>query len=565
MARAQVHFEVFVKASRKHAWRMACAKSTRDEAIKEAQAACAANPAGSARVSRETYDPQTRTFRSMTVFEQGGERFETAPQDAEEDALPCAGPSDLASPLARETIARVLRDWLQRQGVIVLELLHRVDLVERLEAADTELQHAVQKFCVARSSSSAAPVQKIVKKVNALIQSAVEQLYGETRAKVFPKLKPGELGALAARLDDRGDRERLLRAAVVERLRSAKGWRGKLERLLDLADEALNVIERMPWALHVICEFMEELAENEDARAVLCAERPRDRGDEALMLATLFCGEADAQDRLSPVGARLAWHMGEGRFARARAALGRRTLALVKDPRRLKADSLETEVRLARRIAEQLMTASGDVLSLDDITEAFTVRSGRLMRAENLDQMGNAADTPDNALRALIALERDVIGPRNKSALAAFISDRLKLHPVRSAFIAGDAPILQRLAALAELQRRVAAGGFSEDDARALIRAFGALGCEAEDQGQVLSKILRRGMSPVDKATALLRLAANGVLPEGPVLDTAKTHIRSLLSAPQAREVLTSDAPEAQKAARVLSGLMKAMQNPAAA
>ena len=64
--------------------------------------------------------------------------MKTAP--AQEDvphALPCFKPDDLYSYHARATITRLLTEFLARNKITITELIHRADLLEKLEATGT--------------------------------------------------------------------------------------------------------------------------------------------------------------------------------------------------------------------------------------------------------------------------------------------------------------------------------------------------------------------------------------------------------------------------------------------
>lgn len=559
MSSQNVHFEVYFKASPTHSWRMLAAKSTRDEALKEAQAALAGAPKASVRVSRETFDEDQRAFRSMTVFEEGGERFGAAKPEENESILPCASAADLSASFTRTTIARVLKHWLERESVIVLELLHRVDLVERLEAAEAELQHAVQKFSIARAGSSAAPVQKVVKDVNALIQSAVKQLYADTRAGVFPALKPGGLGDLASKLAPRSDRARVLRGAVVQRLKGARDWKSKLEMALDVADEAHKAADDAAWVGPLVAEFVDDVLEVDGARLCLFKATPRDRGHEAEALTALFRG-ADEEGHLSALGVRLAAMFIEGRFERVRVALGRRALAILKDPRRLRPTSFNAEVTLSRRLADQLIASSLGLLPVEDIVEAFVARSGCLLQNELVDEMVRARKDETDGLRALFELEANIVGEQNKAKLASFIRGRLGMHAVATHFIHGSEPVLHRLAVLTEMQGRLKDASFEASDRQDVLSQIDTLAEQAIEAEQLFAKIERRAMPVLEKAAALLRLAAKGVLPAGRVTEDAKARAKRLLATSEARQALASGDPAAKKTARDIALMMKQLE-----
>ena len=103
---------------------------------------------------------------------------------AQEDtphALPCFKPEDLYSYHARSTIRRLLPDFLARNRITVTELIHRPDMLEKLEATGTLYQHAIQKVAVAQAANTTTPVQQIVKSLNELATQAIQRVYRDQR------------------------------------------------------------------------------------------------------------------------------------------------------------------------------------------------------------------------------------------------------------------------------------------------------------------------------------------------------------------------------------------------
>ncbi len=95
----------------------------------------AGDKATGVKVVKETYNDDTGDFLTLKIFEEGHNQVKIAP--AQEDAphaLPCFRPDDLYSYHARTTIARAAVDFLARCKITVTELLHRADMLEKLEA-----------------------------------------------------------------------------------------------------------------------------------------------------------------------------------------------------------------------------------------------------------------------------------------------------------------------------------------------------------------------------------------------------------------------------------------------
>ena len=195
----EIHYEIFSRRGSKGGWRLIDVKPDRDEAIDFAQFQMSEGATG-VKVVKETYNDETGDYLSLKIFEEGLNKLKTKP--AQEDvphALPCFKPDDLYSYYARQTIARLIPEFLARNRVTVTELCHRADILEKLEATGTLLQHAIQKVAVAQASSTAMPVQQIIKALNELTTKAFHRVYRDSRNSTFPKVQQGEFGAVSLR------------------------------------------------------------------------------------------------------------------------------------------------------------------------------------------------------------------------------------------------------------------------------------------------------------------------------------------------------------------------------
>src|SRR6185312_17361762 len=93
---------------------------------------------------------------------------------------------------ARATMSRLLIDYLSRNKITVTELLHRADMLEKLEATGTLYQHAIQKVAVAQAATSGQPVQQIIKSLNELAEKAIQKVYRDDRAGAFAEPSAAE-------------------------------------------------------------------------------------------------------------------------------------------------------------------------------------------------------------------------------------------------------------------------------------------------------------------------------------------------------------------------------------
>src|SRR5262249_40883773 len=210
----------------------------RQSAIDTAQSLMANDQATGVKVVKETYNDETGDFLSLKIFEDGHNQMKIAPaQEDVPNALPCFKPEDLYSYHARATMTRLIPDFLARNRVTISELCVRADLLEKLEATGTLLQHAIQKIAVAQAASTSQPVQGIIKSLLELVTKAFNRVYRDERANLFPDTKPGGFGSLATKLSEQGDGAYVLNGAIARHLKDAKGWDDKVFRLLKLTEE----------------------------------------------------------------------------------------------------------------------------------------------------------------------------------------------------------------------------------------------------------------------------------------------------------------------------------------
>lgn len=175
MERPKVHYEVLVQRRPGGAYVLDGACEGRAQAIEAAELLIEEGRAASVRVSKEVMAVSTGEFSGVVVFERGAPasaRLRRRPAQQTRTESPCLTPQDLYGLHARETIGRVLEAWLARAVATPYELLHRPDLVERLEASPTDLLHAMQKVAVPEAQSSGRSVHEVLRGYQALAERA---------------------------------------------------------------------------------------------------------------------------------------------------------------------------------------------------------------------------------------------------------------------------------------------------------------------------------------------------------------------------------------------------------
>ncbi|MBA4801595.1 MULTISPECIES: hypothetical protein [Euryhalocaulis] len=540
MGQREIHYEVYLMRRRKGAWALYQAFDSRETAIETAKKLHAQHNEGAVRVEKETYDGGDRAFDAVTVFTLGEvEQSVHAGRDSRTAEPPCSLAEDLWTVHSRRTIARVLEEWLARETVLTLELMHRPDLAEKLESAGTTVQHAIQKTAIAQAQEYDSSVQHFVKRLNELSEKAFSRVVEDGRQGRLPKVSgAGEVAALAARLVKASSYRRC--ALIASGIKGAKGWAGKLTALLDIADQLTE--PEVAEALYPdIDDFLTELL-SVNAAADSLAQDPEDLGDILDALVDVITTKPAHPDNLTAGARRLSKYFAAKEFPGARAALARRVLDDLCRPVRLKPDDVWGEVKLSRALADRLIALAGADFPVERTAEAFIYRSGRMVAPEVIEEALATADTAVDALDRLMRLETAIAGAPTKRKLAAYIRGRLGSHQTEAEFVRGPGKPMERLAQLTALQRKAFNSGFCDEDRDEITDQLDRLGMGILETSKLIAALEKRDAPALEKAESLLRLATRNVLPQGRCQAEASARAQALL-----REAMKSGQSDPQR------------------
>lgn len=525
----QIHYEIFKRVGAKGGWSLHEVLPSRARAIAMAQEMMQAEKATGVKVVKETYNDDTGDYLTLKIFEEGRNQIMVNPkQEDAPHALPCFKPDDLYSYHARATMTRLLSDFLSRNRVTITELIHRADLLEKLEATGTIYQHAIQKVAVAQAASTPAPVQQIVKSLNDLATQAAGRVYRDQRRSLFPELQAEQFDDLARRLSGQGDAHYIFNGALALHLADAKGWDDKVHRLLTIME--LAPTEETPRKL-VLGSVDAILAETLRGSAALheLMGAAENLAQALRNLIDLFLGRSCNGARAGL--AALAHHFAADSLPEARTALAGRILAELKTSKRLCPASMVDELKALRELANKVVMGVGKYLSHEDLVAAFTLRARRLVTQETLAPY-IADGAPDEKVERMLFVEDNIIGAENKRALAAFLLPLVSNASFSNHFQNAQVPLLARLQKLAQLQARVLRSGFVDVTRTEIAEKLDALAVQVETRARLFDSIAARTAGPVETAQTLLKLSATGIFTEGRLGEAARARILGCLSKP---------------------------------
>ena len=507
---SSIHYEIF-KRQGAGGWSLVEVRDRRDDALACAHELEKSGVAG-VKIIKETYNDQTGDYLSLKIYEHGEKKVKTKVAQEDVPSTPCFKVDDLYSYHARKTIASLIPDFLSHNCVTVTELGHRADLLEKLEATGTLLQHAVQRVAVAQAASGENQLTKIIRGLHDLITQLIHRVYRDDEKGRYVACKPGEFHALATKYADVSDGSYLLNGAISRYLRPAKRWDDKVRMLMVLMAETKGDDAGAALLLTSIDSLISELLGGSAGLRELIGAKSS-HGDALVALIKLFLGrEPDAGDGRDGLVA-LTKEFRADTLPNARTAIATRIVAEIRSFKRLVPNSLEDEFRTLRQIANQVVMGVGKYLSHEDLVQAFVLRSQRLITNECLAPYLNG-ETPEVKLDRILFVEENIIGAENKRRLYDFITPVISGGAFEEFFQSSKAPVLQRLAKLESLRTRATRSGFLDTQKAEIADTLDRVAAAVEAKNRLFESIDRRNSTPSDKAMTLLRLLAANTLTE---------------------------------------------------
>ncbi len=551
----RVHFEVFIRKVPGAPWTLDLATENRALALQTAHDLMDEGRVAAVRVSKEVFDEETREFSSAIILKLGAAEYTAKVRPQAEPQPLCVTPQDLYTLHARERIGRLLEGWLERNNATPFELLHRPDLVEKLEASGVDLQHAIQKVAVPEAHARSMSVHELMRVFHALIERAVARLMKDHRRGALPDVDKEGFAAAAERLAQDPERGYLLGAGVAASIAPAKTWADKVDRLMDLADAAPEAGLGRGAALTVIQQPLAEILETKPGMSDIMG-KGQDLGANLAAMTRLAAYDAvesliaveksvqKIMPPMSPLAIRLAKWLSGDSFQDVRGAIGRRILRELMGPRRLCPGDAEREIHVLRALAMSLTAASGNLLPLEEVQSAFGARSKMLVTGDFVEAYLGQGRSAHDEVEALVWLTENVIGAANKRQAGSWLKALIGSLRFEKEMLNGPTETAPgRLAQLAALHRAVGRCGLVPEDYEPIQERLGEVGGRVEVEARLTQAVARANAPVVNRLVLLLRLAAGETAPRGPAAIRARSEALKLFKLDATRAELAA-APE---------------------
>ncbi|HEY9234835.1 MULTISPECIES: hypothetical protein [Phenylobacterium] len=550
----QVHYELFVRRTPGAPWTLDMATENRAAVIAAAEEVMAEGRTAAARVTKETLDPETREFRSVTILTLGSKDPVKKKKDLGDREPLCVSPQDLYTVHARERIGRLLEGWLERNGATPFELLHRADLVEALEASGTDLQHAIQKVAIPEAQARGVSVHELIRTFTSLVERTISRLLKDWRKGGMPDLDKEGFARAAERVSHEPERAYLLGAGVAASIAPARSWSEKVSRLLDLADSAPVTGPPRGLALQVIEQPLAEILGSRSGLDHIIGQELDLGGQLAAMTRLSACDTVDALMRIEPAVAKIMPPLPEAAtrlskwlaedFQSVRAAIAKRVVRELSGQRRLRPGDAVGEIEIIRGLAMSLTaaTAAGALLNADDVQAAFVDRSRMLVTSDFVEAyLGGGERSARDEAEALVWLVENVIGGANKRQAGRYLAAGVAALRFEKEFRYGPDTAAVKLQKLADLQRAVARAGLAPEDYEPIQAKIGDVGGLVEADARLVPTLARNPAPSPQKLLLLLRLAAGETAPAGPAAERARLEAIKMVRLERTRIELADD------------------------
>lgn len=548
---AQVHFEVFSRKTPQAGWVLQLATEDRETAVHTAETLIESRHAAAVRVSREVFNAGTGEFHSYQILQKGtiAPAGKPAPRPVTEPV--CTTPQTLYTLHARDTLGRLMEDWLRRWRVTPYELLHSPELAERLEASGHELQHAIQKLSIPEAQETGQPVHEIIRRWTALIERAIGRVIEDGRKRRFLDIIPENVVGQTQKIAGQPDRDYLFGGAVTAALKGIKDSADKLEALLPLIRALIAAGPTCSWAVRQLEIPVGEILGQKGAVSEITGTAA-EPGLALAGLTRLLAGQEiekaviyDPQiTRILPpvsgVVQAYAILISQGHFADVKRQSIRRVISELRGPRRLRPSDAVSEIELLRAMAIVLTMTGGDEAQREDLTNAFVERSRLLVSSTFIESLLQGAEDTVTEFERLVWLCENVAGVANKREAARWMLTLLTGVKLERTLRESPRPVGQKLRQMASLQQRLSAAQLNEKDTLEALNRLGQLGDLVAQEAQVIKQIARTPQ-PLQRLTALLSFATGQAAPTGPLSEQARTEVIRQLKTPDVRSALAKD------------------------
>lgn len=382
--------------------------------------------------------------RAVVVHEQecardAGRAVQVQPVD---EAPYCKRLIDYYALQARRVVARLLRPFLDREGITALELLHDYPRLRRLLRDDNAYPQALSRVAAIQAKDAGVTTAQRSEELDQAVEALVRRArYDDTVDDLARTLEAEGLAAMWAAIPAEikpAERTVKTQAALTRYLRYRGGWAGKLGALLELIppDRDAAVLETVDGAVADLLESREAVREIVGGSANL--------GGALTARIRVARGQAPGTEGADPVADRLAAAMPD--LPQSHDCLLEAVSRGLATTQPLTKEGGEAERKAFRRIVEAL-TSAGGLIGGPAMADGVTRRARTVFARDDEDlSPADGAKTVTRMLHPrsvqvgyLLALAASPFGRRYRNVMMKILAGMLKGLTGRRGLLPDDA------------------------------------------------------------------------------------------------------------------------------
>ncbi len=338
----------------------------------------------------------------------------------------CNSETEFFSPDARQTIYRIMRQYIDKMAVTPTELLHNDKELRRLVDYDSLVPSAITR--VAQLQARAGGIE--VKDRRDQLYKVIDSIQGKAREtggrRNLPEIKDKNFDAVIAELERTTRPDDIAYVALVVLCKDLVGCRSfiaKLEFLLDLFESAAQ-----PRCIDLLDGVLGDILRSPEVITDLLGRLPRLELAIARLTDVVQGSLAEDERGLPPPTRTLSRHLQAKSLPQTRDVLVECIVRQILGKGRLTHDEDDLEKEALKRVSLKLMQ-NGDLLGGGAVADALTLRYQRFLKESEAASARNAVigmlsllDVNGDKLRFLVALSDGEIGRREPDAVTSQIS-----------------------------------------------------------------------------------------------------------------------------------------------
>ena len=535
------------------------------DARKQAQGLLANPNYGGVRVVRDVMRAGGKES-SVVIFTQMREATKELIRAQPIDEAPmCRVAADLHTVDARNTMQRVLRQYIDKMVLTPTEIMHNHRELKRVLDFEALVPAAVSRVAALQAKEAGEEPAKRNRALFEMINDLHEQARLAAERPNLPELSQStDLNGVVVRLEKLVGPEQIDFFALVclsKDLSQTRSWLGKLERLLGLLKDDGN-----PRSRSLVDRVASDIFGSTNGLRDMLGRQPD--------LSTALCQLIDIiEGRFTPKGeetpevtGQLARYLSSRDLVETRLALLRSVKRQLKGSAPLTHGEGEQQRKAYRDVALRLLRngtilgggAMADALALG--YQRFVEEGGATGRRNATARCASTLDTSADQIRVMLALLEGELGAEHKDEFVGRIDSLIRRADSVNALTTPSLPPRDKMQQTALLHKALVASSLPEPQRAELADRVDTLLANFVEQSKIVERLDDPSASLRLRATRLVQFCASDALTRGKASKVAREHVVAHLRQPNFEQLFVADiAAPAERSAALKSfyGLLK--------